>query len=117
VLARPWRRAGTGPRRGALAALVLAGAAFLVTGLVAPWSLLTPWSPALGSNMARPMPLGQQGPFAELVGVNVRYDSAMFTVAGHRFGARATGRVYFAHVLALPILTALGAAFVLRRRP
>jgi hypothetical protein len=119
VLARPWKSPsqppeGT-PRRGALAALVLVGALFVVTGVVAPWHRLLPWSPAVGSNMARPMVLGQQGPFAELIGVNVRYDDALFTVARRRFGARATGRVYYAHVLVLPLLTAAGVILAFRR--
>jgi hypothetical protein len=115
-LARFWRRDAAGPGRGRLIAVALAAAAFAVTGFVAPWERLLPWSPSLASNMARPMPLGQQGPFAELVGVNVRYDDAQFTVARRRFGPRATGRVYFTHVLILPALTVVGVAFSWRRR-
>jgi hypothetical protein len=116
LLSRPWKREAPGPRRGTLVVMALLAAAFVVTGIVAPWERLLPWSPAVGSNMARPMPLGQQGPFAELTGVNVRYDDALFTVGRRRFGAKATGRVYFAHVLLLPALTVIGALLVLRRK-
>jgi hypothetical protein len=116
LLSRPWHRQHPGPRRRRLVAIVFGTLAFLVTGLVAPWERLLPWSPAVGSNMARPMPLGQQGPFAELIGVNVRYDDAQFTLGRRRFGPKATGRVYFAHVLALPALTVIGVALALRRR-
>jgi hypothetical protein len=96
--------------------MLLLGAALLGTGLVAPWQRLLPWSPAAGANMARPMPLGQQGPFAELVGVNVRYDEAMFTVARWRLGVKAAGRVYFAHVLVLPALAGLVLFRMARRK-
>jgi hypothetical protein len=113
LLARPWR--GGGPGRGKLALVVLVSAAFVATGLMIPWERLLPWSATMGPNMARPMPLGQQGPFAELVGVNARYDEAMFTVARLRLGTRATGRVFFAHVLVLPLL-AVGAGVWLVRR-
>jgi hypothetical protein len=115
-LARSWRRDAPGPGRGRWLAVALAVAAFLVTGFLAPWERLLPWSPTVAPNMARPMPLGQQGPFAELVGVNVRYDDAQFTLARRRFGPKATGRVYFAHVLILPALTVIGVAFARRSR-
>jgi hypothetical protein len=116
VLARPWRRTepAVAPRR--LAWLVLLAAALLGTGLVAPWERLLPWSPAVGANMARPMPLGQQGPFAELVGVNAHYDEAMFTFARRRFGVKAVGRVYFTHVLVLPALAGLLLFRIARRK-
>jgi hypothetical protein len=116
LLSRPWRHQHPGPRRRRLLAIALGATAFLVTGLVAPWERLLPWSPGVGANMARPMPLGQQGPFAELIGVNVRYDDAQFTVARRRFGPKATGRVYYTHVLVLPVLAALGVGLALRRR-
>jgi len=116
LLCRPWNRQHPGPRRRRLVAIALGTAAFVATGLVAPWERLLPWSPAVGANMARPMPLGQQGPFAELIGVNVRYDDAQFTLGRRRFGPKATGRVYYAHVLVLPALTALGLALGWRRR-
>lgn len=116
LLCRPWNRVHPGPRRRRLVAIALGTAAFVATGLVTPWERLLPWSPATGSNMARPMPLGQQGPFAELIGVNVRYDDAQFTLGRRRFGPKATGRVYFTHVLVLPALTALGLALGWRRR-
>lgn len=114
ALSRP--RQHRGPRRSRLVALGLALVAFLATGFVAPWERLVPWSPAVASNMARPMPLGQQGPFAELIGVNVRYDDAQFTLLRRRFGPKATGRVYFTHVLVLPALTVIAVLFGWRHR-
>jgi ABC-type Fe3+ transport system permease subunit len=111
---RPWRVGG--PPRTRLILLATLAAAFAGTGWVVPWERLLPWSPALGANMARPMPLGQQGPFAELVGVNVRYDEAMFTLARHRWGVKATGRIYYAHVIGLPVLAGLCAVSLRRRR-
>lgn len=116
LLARPWQRGGPGPARAPLALAAVLTAALVATGLVTPWERLLPWSASMGANMARPMPLGQQGPFAELVGVNARYDEAMFTLAGRRLGARATGRAFFAHVLVLPVLTVAAAVIVARRR-
>jgi hypothetical protein len=116
LVALGWRRSSDGPRRGALLAMALGAAAFLTTGLVAPWERLLPWSSGAGSNMARPMALGQQGPFAELIGVNVRYDDAQFTVLRRRFGRKATGRVYLTHVLILPALTVIVATFAWRPR-
>jgi hypothetical protein len=88
----------------------------MATGLVTPWKRLLPWAPAVGHNMARSMPLGQQGPFAELVGVNARYDDALFTVAGRRFGPKGTGRIFFAHVAVLPALTMAVTVVAWRRR-
>jgi quinol-cytochrome oxidoreductase complex cytochrome b subunit len=114
ALRRPWQRQA--PGRGRWLAATLALAAFVATGLIAPWERLLPWSPTVASNLARPMPLGQQGPFAELIGVNMRYDDAQFRLARRRFGPKATGRVYFFHVLILPALAVIGASFAWRPR-
>jgi hypothetical protein len=115
-VALAWRREPTAPRRRGVALVALLAVAFAGTGLLVPWDRLLPWSPALASNMARPMALGQQGPFAELVGVNMRYDEALFTLARRRWGTKATGRLYYAHVLGLPVLVALAGLPLLRRR-
>ena len=115
LLSRPWHRHHPGPRRRRLLAMTLAMVGFLVTGLIAPWERLLPWSPVVAANMGRPMPLGQQGPFAELIGVNVRYDDAQFRLGRRRFGPKATGRVYYTHVLVLPALTAVGVLLAWRR--
>jgi quinol-cytochrome oxidoreductase complex cytochrome b subunit len=112
-----WRTA----TRGALgwrplAAGVLALALFF-TGHLVPWRRLLPWTPAPGSNLSRPTPLlGHDGPFPELVGVNMRYDDAVFTVAGRRFGPRATARVYWTHVAVLPLMSAVLVALWVRSR-
>jgi hypothetical protein len=114
LLARPWRVSG--PVRPRLVLLAVLTALFVGTGWVVPWERLLPWSPAVGANMARPMALGQQGPFAELVGVNLRYDEAMFTLARRRWGVKATGRIYYAHVIGLPAAAGLVALSLRRRR-
>jgi hypothetical protein len=114
LVVRPWRIGG--PPRARLVLLAVLAALFAGTGWVEPWDRLLPWSPAIGANLARPMPLGQQGPFAELVGVNVRYDQAMFTLARRRWGVKAAGRVYYAHVIGLPVLAGLFAIFLRRRQ-
>jgi hypothetical protein len=109
VLARPWRW------RHALVGMLVA---FLVSGLVTPWERLLPWSVPLGANMARPMPLlGHDGPFPELVGVNVTYDDTVLAIGRLRLGARGVGRLYLAHAVVLPLAAgALAAVGSWRRR-
>jgi hypothetical protein len=109
-----------GPRRaggvlvGTLTATALA--AFMATGLVTPWEALVPWAAPQGANMGRPMPLlGRDGPFPELVGVNVTYDDALLALGRLRLGPRGAGRLYLAHTLFLPA-AALAGALATRRR-
>jgi hypothetical protein len=112
LLGRPWLR----PRAPAAASLAIL-AAFLVTGSVAPWDCLLPWSPPLGANMARPTPLlGHDGPFPELVGVNVTYDETVHAIGRLRLGPRGVGRLYLAHAVVLPLVGVAVAVFGWRRR-
>jgi quinol-cytochrome oxidoreductase complex cytochrome b subunit len=104
--------AEAGRRRGlAISALAMVTVAFLITGHLLPWNRLLPWAPRLGQNMARATPvLGQEGPFPELVGVNVRYDDALPTFRGRRLGPRGVRRTFWLHVAVLPGVTLLGLA-------
>jgi hypothetical protein len=116
AVVRLWR----GPRRagGVLVGTMTAGvaAAFIATGLVTPWQALVPWAVPQGANMARPMPLlGHDGPFPELVGVNVTYDDAVLALGRLRLGPRGVGRLYLAHTIFLPV-AAIAGALATRRR-
>lgn len=116
LLAGAQRGRGRAVASAATAALVLA---FLITGHLLPWERLLPWAPRVGPNMARTTAvLGQEGPFPELVGVNVRYDDALVTVGGRRLGPRAVRRTFWLHVAVLPgvALGAAAASIVVARR-
>jgi hypothetical protein len=103
-----WRLSGRPARAGRVVAGAVVVLAFFATGHLFPWRRLLPWTPAPGSNLSRPTPLlGHDGPFAELVGVNLRYDDALFAVFGRRFGPRGAARVYWTHVAGLPLASAL----------
>jgi quinol-cytochrome oxidoreductase complex cytochrome b subunit len=113
-----WRGTRAPGRAAAVAALALLPLS-LASGYFVPWQRLVPWAPVLGANMARPMPLlGHEGPFPELVGVNVRYDDALVSLGRWRIGPRGVGRVYFTHLVVLPLALAglLAAASRSRRR-
>jgi hypothetical protein len=111
VLRRPWSR----PRAPAAGFAMLA--AFVLTGLATPWDSLLPWSPPLGANMARPMPLlGHDGPFPELVEVNVKYDDTVRAIGRLRLGPRGVGRLYLAHAVVLPVGAVAALVIVARRR-
>ena len=46
------------------------------TGYLLPWDQLSIWAVTVGTNMGRATPvLGHEGPFADLVGVDARYDA------------------------------------------
>jgi hypothetical protein len=115
VLGRSWRRSALRARpEWSLAALL--GLLTLLTGLLIPWQSLLPWSPLLGPNLARPVPLlGYEGPFTELTGVTMRYDDALLSLGRWRVGPKGVGRLYFAHLVVLPLL-AMVAVWLGRRR-
>jgi hypothetical protein len=96
----------------ALSALVVAA-----LGLALPGEALTLWAPSPGANLARPAAIDDRnGPFPELVGVNVRYDDAITVRLGWRLGPRAVARLWGAHALALPLAALATAGFRIRRR-
>src|SRR5262249_299704 len=74
LLRVPPRRTWLGRLTGA--ALVTALLALPVTGYLMPWDQLSIWSLSIGTEMSRSEPhLGQEGPFADLVGKDARYDA------------------------------------------
>ena len=63
--------------------------ALVVHGYLLPWDQLAIWAVTVGTNMARATPLlGHEGPFADFVGVNSRYDARSFLVAGRLVARR-----------------------------
>lgn len=106
------------PRRivALVVGLGLAAMFFVASGHLLPWQRLLPWSPTVGPNLARPMTMvGHDGPFPETVGVNLRYDDRLVTLARRRWGLRAVSRTYFAHVLMVPLGLVLLGVLTLRR--
>jgi quinol-cytochrome oxidoreductase complex cytochrome b subunit len=74
------------------------------TGYLLPWDQLSIWAVTVGTNMARAAPLvGHEGPFAELVGVNSRYDMRSFLVAGRLVGGPTLLRFYVLHCIFIPV--------------
>jgi hypothetical protein len=116
LLGRFWRRALIREHpEWAVAALL--GLLTLVSGLLIPWSSLLPWTPVIGPNLGRPVPLlGYDGPFGELIGVNVRYDDALLALGRWRVGPKGVGRLYFAHLVIVPLVTVIVVGVGRRRR-
>ncbi len=58
------------------------------TGYLLPWDQLAMWAVTVGTNMARATPLlGHEGPFAEVIGVDPRYDARAFLLGGRIVGS------------------------------
>jgi hypothetical protein len=116
ALGRAWQRAAIRARADwAVAALL--GFFILLGGLVMPWSSLLPWTPVVGPNLARPVELlGYDGPFGELVGVNVRYDDALLALGRWRVGPKGVGRLYFDHLVVMPLAAVIAVWYGERRR-
>jgi hypothetical protein len=116
LLGRFWRRALI-REHPEWAAAALLGFLILVSGLLIPWSSLLPWTPVIGPNLGRPVPLlGYDGPFGELIGVNVRYDDALLALGRWRVGPKGVGRLYFAHLLVMPLVAVIVVGVARRRR-
>jgi len=78
------------------------------TGYLLPWDQLSIWAVTVGTNMARATPLlGHEGPFADLVGVNSRYDARSFLVAGRLVGSATLLRFYVLHCIFIPIVASI----------
>ena len=78
------------------------------TGYLLPWDQLSIWAVTVGTNMGRATPLlGHEGPFAELMGVNARYDARAFLTAGRLVGAATLLRFYVLHCIFIPIIAAV----------
>ncbi|MBI2895158.1 MAG: cytochrome b N-terminal domain-containing protein, partial [Deltaproteobacteria bacterium] len=78
------------------------------TGYLLPWDQLSIWAVTVGTNMGRATPLvGHEGPFADLVGVNARYDARAFLVGGRFVSAATLLRFYVLHCIFIPIIAAV----------
>src|SRR5215831_19491402 len=74
------------------------------TGYLLPWDQLAMWAVTVGTNMARATPLlGHEGPFAELLGVDPRYDARAFLLGGRIVGSATLLRFYVLHCIFLPL--------------
>jgi quinol-cytochrome oxidoreductase complex cytochrome b subunit len=74
------------------------------TGYLLPWDQLAMWAVTVGTNMARATPLlGHEGPFAEVIGVDPRYDARAFLLGGRIVGAATLLRFYVLHCIFLPL--------------
>ena len=78
------------------------------TGYLLPWDQLSIWAVTVGSNMARATPLlGNEGPGAELLGVNPIYDARAFLFGGGEIGPHTLLRFYILHCIFFPLVTCL----------
>jgi len=79
------------------------------TGYLLPWDQLGFWAVTVGTNMASSTPLlGYQGPFHQLLGIQIDNDIRFALIGGTRIGANALIRAYVWHCVGLPlILTAM----------
>jgi quinol-cytochrome oxidoreductase complex cytochrome b subunit len=75
------------------------------TGYLLPWDQLAMWAVTVGTNMARATPfLGNEGPFAEFVGVTPRYDARSLLIGGSIVGPPALLRFYVLHCIFIPLI-------------
>ena len=88
--------------------LLLATFMLSFTGYLLPWDQLGFWAVTVGTNMASSTPLiGYEGPFHELLGVQIDNDIRFALIGGTRIGANALVRAYVWHCVALPLIITL----------
>jgi quinol-cytochrome oxidoreductase complex cytochrome b subunit len=81
------------------------------TGYLLPWDQLAYWAVTVGTNMARSTPLiGSNGPFHELLGVQVDNDVRFAMLGGTIVGQNALLRFYVLHCMAIPVVFSILAA-------
>jgi quinol-cytochrome oxidoreductase complex cytochrome b subunit len=74
------------------------------TGYLLPWDQLAYWAVTVGTNMARATPLmGNEGPFAFLLGMNPGNDVRFALLGGTIVGQNALLRFYVLHCIVLPV--------------
>jgi quinol-cytochrome oxidoreductase complex cytochrome b subunit len=82
------------------------------TGYLLPWDQLGFWAVTVGTNMASATPvLGYEGPFHDLLGVQIDNDIRFAIIGGTRIGANALVRAYVWHCVGLPLIATLLMAF------
>jgi quinol-cytochrome oxidoreductase complex cytochrome b subunit len=78
------------------------------TGYLLPWDQLGFWAITVGTNMARATPLvGNEGPFAELLGTTAYNDVRFALLGGSQVGSNALLRAYVWHCIGIPIIVIL----------
>ena len=78
------------------------------TGYLLPWDQLGFWAVTVGTNMASATPLmGYEGPFHELLGVQVDNDIRFAIIGGTRIGPNALVRAYVWHCVGIPLVATL----------
>ncbi|OIO12072.1 MAG: hypothetical protein AUJ52_00955 [Elusimicrobia bacterium CG1_02_63_36] len=82
------------------------------TGYLLPWDQLAIWAVTVGTNMAGATPvLGNEGPFANLLGMTISNDVRFVLLGGTTVGANTLLRFYVMHCVAVPLIT--GALIIL----
>lgn len=82
------------------------------TGYLLPWDQLAYWAVTVGTNMARATPLmGNEGPFAFLLGMNPGNDVRFALLGGTIVGQNALLRFYVLHCIVLPVAITILMAF------
>src|ERR1700723_3059305 len=78
------------------------------TGYLLPWDQLSIWAVTVGTNMGRATPLvGHEGPFADLMGVDARYDARALLTAGRLISPATLLRFYVLHCIFIPLIAAV----------
>ena len=78
------------------------------TGYLLPWDQLSIWAVTVGTNMARAAPFfGHEGPFANLVGVDKRYDMRSLLTGGRLVGGATLLRFYVLHCIFIPLIASV----------
>ncbi|MBI4349187.1 MAG: cytochrome b N-terminal domain-containing protein [Elusimicrobia bacterium] len=82
------------------------------TGYLLPWDQLAIWAVTVGTNMAGATPfLGNEGPFASLVGMRINNDVRFVLLGGTTVGENTLLRFYVMHCVAVPLV--VGALLIL----
>lgn len=75
------------------------------TGYLLPWDQLAIWAVTVGTNMAAATPLlGNEGPFASLLGMKINNDVRFGLLGGTTVGANTLIRFYVMHCVLVPLV-------------
>ncbi|HVE14852.1 MAG TPA: cytochrome b N-terminal domain-containing protein, partial [Elusimicrobiota bacterium] len=75
------------------------------TGYLLPWDQLAIWAVTVGTNMAAATPLlGNEGPFASLLGMKINNDVRFALLGGTAVGANTLIRFYVMHCVLVPLV-------------
>ncbi len=75
------------------------------TGYLLPWDQLGFWAITVGTNMAGATPfVGYEGPFSDLLNINIYNDVRFALLGGSQVGANALLRAYVWHCIGIPLI-------------